>query len=393
MKLLLLLTISHVVVDAFATFLLPIWPSLKTRLDVGDATIQTSIVLWSLSTSLLQFPLGMLGDRFHARWLIWGGPALGVICISAVGLVDSLTAMNLLLIVGGVGVAAYHPEAAAAAGACLPENRSRAMSIFAIGGYLGQAAGPLYSGELTSHFGLRSLATSAGWGLPAMVLVALFLWRDPSSARPLRRMAAVSIGGALRGKIPATLLLLSTGILRIMPSLGVPQALAWIMDARGDSSDQIGLAQSIMMAGIGAGGLACAAAMNRAREWRALTLWPLAAAPLVLACAFLTGPPLLLCIGTCGLALGVTMPVIISYGQQLLPGAERIANAITMGVSWGLCSVLVGVTLWACNTAERPEAALYVFTAATVLASALAWRLPRLDLPTTAASSLSEPPS
>ena len=49
---------------------------------------------------------------------------------------------------GGLGVAAYHPEAAALAGSSTPGQRSRAMSIFATGGFLGQSIAPYYSGAI-----------------------------------------------------------------------------------------------------------------------------------------------------------------------------------------------------------------------------------------------------
>ena len=51
-----------------------------------------------------------------------------------------------------------------------------------------------------------------------------------------------------------------------------------------------------------------------------------------------SGWTLVVLVGTCGLLLGVTMPVYISYGQQLLPHGQRVASSITMGVSWGIAS-------------------------------------------------------
>ena len=51
--------------------------------------------------------------------------------------------------------------------ACQPE-RSRALSMFTVGGFLGQARGPSYSGLLTTRHGLPSLGWGVAWGLPLL---------------------------------------------------------------------------------------------------------------------------------------------------------------------------------------------------------------------------------
>jgi FSR family fosmidomycin resistance protein-like MFS transporter len=133
-SLLLLLFLAHGLVDTFASLIQPLWPDLQGTLALDAGAIQWAYVTWSLATSVSQLFFGYWGDRYRRRWLIWAGPALGVICLSCIGLVHSLATLNVLLVVGGLGIAAFHPEAAALAGASTPGNRSRAMSLFAVGG-------------------------------------------------------------------------------------------------------------------------------------------------------------------------------------------------------------------------------------------------------------------
>ena len=56
----------------------------------------------------------------------------------------------------------------------------------------------------------------------------------------------------------------------------------------------------------------------------------------------------------CGLLLGVVSPVLIGYGQRLLPEGQRLASAITMGVSWGIGGLIVSALVGTLNYVGRP---------------------------------------
>ena len=196
-SLLLLLMVAHGLVDVFASLIQPLWPDLQGALALEPGAIQWAYVTWSLATSVSQLFFGYWGDRYRRRWLIWAGPALGVVCLSSIGLVHSLPMLNVLLVVGGLGIAAFHPEAAALAGASTPGDRSRAMSLFAVGGSLGQAFGPIYGGVITTQFGLRALAWSMTWGLVVLGLLGLGLRRHPDEPDAARTRAVPSTGASL----------------------------------------------------------------------------------------------------------------------------------------------------------------------------------------------------
>ena len=353
---LLLLVLMHGLVDGFATSIQPLWPDLQRSLALRGGMIDWAYVAWNLATSMSQLFFGYWGDRGRGRWLFWAGPALAVLCMSSIGLVDSFAMLCVLLVLGGLGVAAFHPEAAAMAGACAPGHRSRAMSLFAVGGYLGQAAGPLYSGMVTTRFGTSALAWGLVWGLGASSS-----WRSgfaaprasPCPPGPIAglRCASWCGGGPSRWRWSW-----SIGTLRVLPAMGVPLALAFAMKSRGETNGQIGAAQTIFLAGIGAGSLGCALFVRRSNERAALWLLPMLVAAILWGFPW-AGPrwswPLL---GVAGLLLGATMPVLVSYGQQLLPEGQRIASSLTMGVSWGIGGTLVAATMAACNGMQATRA-------------------------------------
>ena len=265
LKLLVLITFAHVVVDAAALVVQPLWPDLRSVLALGDVEFQTAYVLWNVANSLLQLPIAYWADRHHARWLIWAGPALGVACVGCIGLVDSFAGLCLLLTLGGAGLAAFHPEAAALAASCTPDNRSRALSVFTIGGCLGQAIGPVYAGELTAAYGLSAVLWTIAWGWVAIAVIGYGLRHAPTSIIHAD-LSGVPLGVLLRGKGKATALLVTVGVLRVAPIGGVPLALAFSIKQSGGTNADVGFAQSVFMAATGTGSLACAVFLRRHNE-------------------------------------------------------------------------------------------------------------------------------
>lgn len=371
-----LLALSHLLVDLYASTVNPLWPDLQRRLALGDGAIQWSFLSWNLASSVSQLFFGYWGERDRGRWLLWLGPAAGVVALSSVGWATSFPMLCTLLIVAGLGFAAFHPEAAAMAGASAPGRRSQAMSLFAVGGYLGQAIGPTYSGVITTQSHMRTLIWGIPWGLGALILLSWGLRRRPDESAPARVAEPVSLAALLRGRGATVALVLGVGVLRILPSLGVPLALAYMLKGRGASNETIGTLQSIFLGGIGAGSLGCALFVRPAFERRVLAALPLVVSPMVL---FMPSAPtgvLFLIVGASGILLGSTLPILVSYGQRLLPEGQRIASSLTMGVTWGLGGAIVAGVMAACNHAHRPGVAFWLFAAGAFLSGVLCAWLP-----------------
>ena len=368
----------HFLVDTVAGMLNPLWPRLDAHYRLEGWESAGLFFLWQMATSLSQLGFGLYGDRFHARWLIWVGPLAAIVCLGSIGLTHSPVVLAVLLAIAGLGIAAYHPEAAALAGSCSPEHRGRAMSIFITGGFLGQAVGPIYSGSLVDWLGLPGMSWNIAAGLVVAASLTPFsrglLTQNNSANRP-----AASIGDALHGKMGSLLLVLVIGSLRIIAAGGIPVLLSYLMEARGASASETGGVQSAFMLGIGLGGLACATFIRHHHEPFILWACPLVVAPVVLFIPWASGQSLVAAVGLSGLLVGLSLPVLISYGQQLMPESQRIASSITMGVSWGLGGGVVSLVLAACRYGGRFEPAFVVFAVATALSSVLCIWLPAIE--------------
>lgn len=187
-RLLLSLILAHFVVDTVATVINPLWPTLQEQTDSADVQFLWLFITWNIANSVTQIGFGLLGDRIRGHWLLWIGPAVAVICLSLLGQTKSLPLLCVLVSFAGLGIAAFHPEAASLAGNCLPSHRSRALSLFQLGGFLGQTAGPYYSGQIVNQWGTAALLPGLIWTLLLIAGVRLMVRPEPQAAQaPARK--------------------------------------------------------------------------------------------------------------------------------------------------------------------------------------------------------------
>src|SRR5690348_11883919 len=99
-------------VDGYAQVVMPLWPRLGTDLQLRPLTLILLYWAWQVAASVSHPFFGCWGDRFHPRWMIALGPALAIVCVSLIGLVHDPFSITLLLVAGGLGIGAFHPEAA-----------------------------------------------------------------------------------------------------------------------------------------------------------------------------------------------------------------------------------------------------------------------------------------
>jgi FSR family fosmidomycin resistance protein-like MFS transporter len=108
----------------------------------------------NMSSSVVQPFFGITADRTSMPWLLPIGLIFAGLGIALTGLFDQYPVILLLAIVSGIGIAAYHPEAARLVNFAAGDRKSTAMSIFGIGGTIGFAAGPLIITAALMHWGL-----------------------------------------------------------------------------------------------------------------------------------------------------------------------------------------------------------------------------------------------
>jgi len=112
----------------------------------------------NVSSSILQPLFGALADRKSTPWLVPAGLFLAGAGVAAAGLAPGYFLVLACAGVTGIGVAAFHPEAARQVYYQSGAKRATAMSFFATGGNLGFAIGPAIATPIGIALGLRGMA-------------------------------------------------------------------------------------------------------------------------------------------------------------------------------------------------------------------------------------------
>ena len=173
----LLMACVHMMVDGYGNIYAPLLPLLIPRLDLSLAAAGTLTMLFQLSASVAQIGFGHLADRWHPRLLVMIGPIVAVSILSFVGTATSPLMLGAILVVGGLGGAAFHPPAAALAHRLGGARPGFSMSVYITGGTLGFSLGPLLFAPFAERFGLTWTPLLA---LPGLAVVAFFVRRVPA---------------------------------------------------------------------------------------------------------------------------------------------------------------------------------------------------------------------
>jgi FSR family fosmidomycin resistance protein-like MFS transporter len=152
------LTAGHLATD-FAQGALPaLLPYLVTRFHLSYLEAGTVVLFATFANSIVQPLFGHWSDRRGATWLLPAGPIAAGVGISLLSIAPSFPVALVFVVIAGLGVAAYHPEATKHAAWIARDRPSTAMSIFSIGGNLGVALGPLVAGFIAARYGLHGAA-------------------------------------------------------------------------------------------------------------------------------------------------------------------------------------------------------------------------------------------
>jgi len=111
-----LLSSGHMATD-FANGALPaLLPFLKERFSLSYTAVGGVVLASQASSSLVQPLFGLWSDRRGAMWLLPAGVALAGVGIALAADAPSYWLVVLLVLVSGLGSAAFHPEGSKFAG-------------------------------------------------------------------------------------------------------------------------------------------------------------------------------------------------------------------------------------------------------------------------------------
>ena len=169
-----LLSLGHLITDMTQGAVPALLPFLIAEHHLSYAAAAGIVFAMTVVSSLVQPLFGYFADRLSRPWFMPVGVLLAGLGIAVTGVAPNYRFILLVVAVSGLGVAAYHPEAARLVNYVAAEKKATAMSIFGVGGQLGFAIGPLITTAILLFWSLQGTLLLA---LPA-ILVGIFLtWR------------------------------------------------------------------------------------------------------------------------------------------------------------------------------------------------------------------------
>jgi FSR family fosmidomycin resistance protein-like MFS transporter len=150
-----LLSAGHFFTDVNQGALPAILPFLIAEHNLSYASAATLVLAANLVSSVIQPLIGHLADKKPMPWLMPAGVFCAGLGMATTGFIDSYWLLFLAVAVSGIGVAAFHPEAARLANFVSGEKKGTGLSIFGVGGNAGIAAGPVFTTAALLLWGLK----------------------------------------------------------------------------------------------------------------------------------------------------------------------------------------------------------------------------------------------
>jgi FSR family fosmidomycin resistance protein-like MFS transporter len=331
---------GHFLNDCYGSFFAPILPLLIEKLSLSLAVASGLAAIPSITSSILQPLYGMASDRIQGRGFILLGPALSIVSMGLIGVAPNAVVLGVLLLLAGIGAAAFHPQAVAAAGALSGNRMGLGISIFTFGGSLGFALGPLV---IIGAVQLLGLHHSYYIMLPGIVLMALLALSLQVPSGTIDRKQMRSLATALHGVQAPMALLFSIAVLREFTRLAVVTFLPIFLAMRGQSLLAGGVTLALFSLAGALGGMVGGSLSDRWGRKGVILTSGLLCVPLLHGIFHTQGVLSLVFLVLAAATLSGANSVVIAFAQELVPSRAGTASSLVMGLGWGVAGVaLIG---------------------------------------------------
>ncbi len=360
---LLLLWSSHLLLDFFTG----IWPIYKTIAGIDLAKAGLIAGLAGFFGEILQIFFGYFSDRGLRKIVTMLGVALSSSIIWITFTDDILVSFFILLMLM-IGSGSYHPAAVGYAGLLSPERKGRNILLFASGGALGLAISQLAFTKTLQLFD----GNAAILFVPVFLLLLVMVFYPIEEQKNNQKLSLKEFfQPLLRSKRPLFLLYLTqvcnfsmlTAFMFLLPDLMLSKGChGWLCMGGGHLCFVIGGALLMVPAGY-----------LSDRFGPKPVLLTILFFSLLLFYSFLSQSEFslwktalfLLCIGG---FMGTVTPVLVSWGNKLVPESPSTVSALMMGFAW--CLANLGPT-WAGLLAKNVKTTEPIVLTLSILGSLL----------------------
>jgi FSR family fosmidomycin resistance protein-like MFS transporter len=151
-----LMSLTHGFNEFFSIIVPPLFPFLVPALDISYTAASLLVVVFFLTYSLVQLPIGPLADIYSTRHLLAGGMVVLAFGIALVALAPSFPFMLMGMVIAGIGGSTYHPTGMSIiSNSESSDTHGRSMGVHGLLGAAGTVVAPLLMVSIAAAFDWR----------------------------------------------------------------------------------------------------------------------------------------------------------------------------------------------------------------------------------------------
>ena len=344
-KALAILNTGHFITDINQGALPALLPYFKEVFNLSYVMAGAILLAANVASSVIQPAFGYLSDRRPLGWLLPLAPLAACLGFSLTGVMSNYSLLILCVIFSGFGIAGFHPEAFKTAHFFSGDNKATGISIFAVGGNLGIAVGPILALTLVASYGLKGTLAMI---IPGVLIAIVLFFNMPMLSGPVKlaqQEARENVKAPLsRNQKTSFSLLIGIATLRAWIQIGLIAYIPfyYINYLKGNPLYAGKLVSTFLLAGC-LGTLIGASLADRWGHKKYLLITQALTFPLLLLFYSSSGFMVFLLLGISGMVIISGFAVTTVMAQTLLP--QHLGMASGMMVGFTISAGGIGVTL------------------------------------------------
>lgn len=332
------LSAGHFINDMYVGFLAPLLPFIINKLDISLTLAAGLTSILAVFTSLAQPVFGHIADKIRHPFFPILGPLLTACAFGLIGYANSYTALVVIIIFGGIGTAAFHPQSASLVGKTSGRQGGLAMSIFVTGGSAGYYVGPVVIMSIVTWLGLKYSIISIIPGVAVFIILFALLPELPYSPRHHSRINGHFV---IPHQYRAILFLFLISVLRSFTISGFNTFIPIYLEKQNVAPMMFAAALTVFGLPGAAGALIAGGLSDRFGRKKIMFASMASALLFLYLFLYFDGILSMVCLGVAGFSMFMSIPVVIITAQELFPGRVNTVSSVVMGFSWGIGGVLV----------------------------------------------------
>ncbi len=339
------LSFGHLATDLSQGAIPALLPVFKELFHLSYAGVGFVVLMANVSSSVIQPAFGALSDRLRLQWMMPLGALLAGAGMTLAVFSPHYWVLVTLVLVSGIGVAAFHPEGYRFAGLAAGQRRATGMAYFSAGGNIGYGLGPAAASLALSLAGLYGMVYLIAFSIAAAIL----FWRTIGPG--LRERLEAEWVGPESADVPGTpagfparqnlrvvlALLIAFVALRSWVSVGTASFIPlYYTGVRHFDPRYAGMLVSLFLGAGAVGTVFGGVAADRFGRRTLLIFSTAILPPLLLMLTRTTGIVPLIAATIGGMAAVSTFAVVMVMAQDLIPERIGMVSGLIIGLAVGM---------------------------------------------------------